>query len=160
MAKPDLWSREDVDPSTFDDPVVKGSNEWRLQRIQKAYCNPENYRRRDLAIKLAEQSNLKLAQVAMLYPLTKGSHFSVIFGSLKPSHVDDMIALQHLNIDESAMSLFVNDQPPVTRNKQFVPFVPHFIVENDDISSDNAEKSFQSSQEGLRVPAFSVSTKV
>ena len=50
MAKEDLWPEEEVDPSTFDDPVEKGSDAWRVQRIQKAYCNPENYRRRNLAI--------------------------------------------------------------------------------------------------------------
>ena len=158
MAKPDLWSKEDVDPSTFEDPVVKGSDEWRLQRIQKAYCNPENYRRRELAIQLANKSNLKLAQIAMLYPLTKGKHISVIFGSLKPSHVDEMIALQHLNIDESAMSLFVNDQPPVKRRQQFVPFVPQFIIENKNVSANNnSSKRFtRKGSSTLTDPAFSV----
>lgn len=155
MAKEDLWSQEDVDPSTFDDPVVKGSEEWRCQRIQKAYCNTENYRRRELAAQLAKKSNLKLAQIAMLYPLTKGKHISVIFGSSKASHVDDMIELQHLNIDARAMSLFVNDQPPVRRGKQFVPFIPHYIVESESVNgvesdSNDSISSIRSS------PAFSV----
>lgn len=157
MAKPDLWTKEDVDPSTFDDPVVKGSDEWRLQRIQKAYCNPENYRRRELAIELANKSNLKLAQIAMLYPLTKGKHISVIFGSLKPSHVDDMIELQHLNIDESAMNLFVNDQPPVKRRKQFVPFVPQFIVENKNVRANTRSTKRLVGKDSN--PAFSISVE-
>merc|ERR1712242_200809 len=90
----------------FNIPVVRGSDEWRIQRIQKAYCHPENYRRRDLAIKLTKNSNLKLAQIAMLYPLTKGQHISVIFGSSKPEHIDDMVTIQHFNIDENAMNKF------------------------------------------------------
>ena len=93
MAKEDLWPKDEVDPSTFDDPVERGSDEWRLQRIQSAYCNEENYRRRDLAVKLAKKSGLKLAQIAMLYPLTKGKHISVIFGSSKSNHIDDMVVL-------------------------------------------------------------------
>jgi aryl-alcohol dehydrogenase-like predicted oxidoreductase len=125
MAKEELWPEEEVDPTTFNDPVVKGSDEWRVQRIQKAYCNPENYRRRDLAIKLAKKSNLKLAQVAMLYPLTKGQHISVIFGSSKTHHLDDMVALQHFNIDETAMSLFVNNP----KKNKTIPFIPQFVMD-------------------------------
>ena len=126
-ANNDLWSEDEVDPSSFDSPVVKGSDEWRLQRIQKAYCNPENYRRRRLAAKLAEKSNLNLAQIAMLYPLSKGKHISVIFGSSKPHHVDDMIELQHFNIDDAAMDLFVNEQKK--REKRPIPFVPQLVVD-------------------------------
>ncbi len=155
MAKADLWPEDEVDPSTFDAQVERGTDDWRLQRIQKAYCNPENYRRRKLAIELANKSNLKLAQIAMLYPLTKGKHISVIFGSTKPSHVDDMIALQHLNIDESAMNLFVNDQPPVKRGKQFVPFIPHYIVESENVG--NANNKMNAKVPSTRsVPSFSV----
>jgi len=113
MAKDDLWPEEEVDSSTFDAPVVKGSDEWRTQRLQKAYCNPENYRRRDLAIKLADQSNLNLAQIAMLYPLKKSKNISVLFGSSKLDHLDDMVALQHLNIDEVAMQFFETPEVPM-----------------------------------------------
>lgn len=125
MAKEDLWPEEEVDPSTFDDPVEKGSDEWRVQRIQKAYCNPENYRRRNLAIKLAKNSGLKLAQVAMLYPLTKESNISVIFGSSKPHHIDDMVALQHFNIDKRAMHLMEHGE---TQRFPQYPFVPQYIM--------------------------------
>ena len=153
MAKPDLWTEDEVDPSTFNDPVVRGSDEWRLQCIQKAYCNPENYRRRNLAVKLAEQSNLKLAQIAMLYPLTKGEHISVIFGSSNPAHIDDMIALQHLNIDDSAMAQFANNQPPVKRSKKIVPFVPQLVI---DRSSNNvkASKIISTQKKSTIIPTF------
>jgi len=127
MAKEELWRQEDVDESTFDLPVERGSNEWRLQRIQKAYCNKENYRRRDLAIRLARDSGLKLAQIAMLYPLTKGKHISVIFGSSKSHHIDDMVELQHFNIDDTAMSLFVD---PNSMKNSFFPYKPQFVMEN------------------------------
>jgi len=125
MAKEDLWPEEEVDPSTFDDPVEKGSDEWRVQRIQKAYCNPENYRRRNLAIKLAKNSGLKLAQVAMLYPLTKEENISVIFGSSKPHHIDDMVALQHFNIDKRAMDLMEHGE---TQRFPQYPFVRQYIM--------------------------------
>ena len=127
MAKEDLWLQSEVDPTTFNDPVERGTEEWRLQRIQKAYCNDENYRRRDLAIKLAAKSNLKLAQIAMLYPLTKGKHISVIFGSSKSHHIDDMVALQHFNIDDTAMNLFVD---PNSVQNNFFPYKPQFVMDN------------------------------
>jgi len=122
----------------------------RIQRIQKAYCNPENYRRRDLAIKLAKQSNLKLAQIAMLYPLTKGQHISVIFGSSKPDHLDDMVALQHLNIDKAAMELF--DSLPEKKIKtKNVPFTPQYILDQ----AVNNVTPLNRKQEN-RIPAFSM----
>lgn len=152
MAKEDLWPKEEVDPSTFDDPVERGSDEWRVQRIQKAYCNTENYRRRDLAIKLAKKSNLNLAQVAMLYPLTKGQHISVIFGSSKPHHLDDMVALQHLNIDEAAMSLF-DKSTTRGKNKSF-PFVPQFIANRVMDTLVSTENKVQKTASGVPV-AFS-----
>ncbi len=127
MAKEDLWTKEEVDPSTFDLEFERGSDEWRLQCIQKAYCNEENYRRRDLAIQLAKKSNLKLAQIAMLYPLTKGKHISVIFGSSKPHHIDDMVALQHFHIDQTAMTRFTN---PKAGKKSLFPWKPQFVMEN------------------------------
>jgi len=110
MANENLWPQSEVDCTTFDDPVERGTDEWRLQRIQKAYCNDENYRRRDLAIKLAAQSNMNLAQIAMLYPLAKGKHISVIFGPLESHHIDDMVALQHFNIDESSMNILAGEK--------------------------------------------------
>eukprot|EP00551_Chaetoceros_affinis_P007628 CAMPEP_0203665414 /NCGR_PEP_ID=MMETSP0090-20130426/2620_1 /ASSEMBLY_ACC=CAM_ASM_001088 /TAXON_ID=426623 /ORGANISM="Chaetoceros affinis, Strain CCMP159" /LENGTH=402 /DNA_ID=CAMNT_0050528947 /DNA_START=1186 /DNA_END=2394 /DNA_ORIENTATION=+ len=165
MAKEDLWQQNEVDPSTFHAPVVKGSDEWRLQRIQRAYCNPENYRRRELAIELASKSNLKLAQIAMLYPLAKGKHISVIFGSSKASHIDEMVALQHLNIDESAMALFLGDRHPQSRRqKRVVPFMPEFVIENSSnnvqaIDSESTRRMKTQSAETNRyrsVPAFTV----
>ena len=110
MAKENLYPRSEVDPSTFHIPVERGSPEWRTQRIQRAYCTSENYRRRDLAIHLADMCGANLAQIAMLYPLTRGRHISVIFGSSKANHLDDMVALQHMIIDEEAMSLLAGTQ--------------------------------------------------
>jgi diketogulonate reductase-like aldo/keto reductase len=127
MAKEDLWPSEEVDPTTFSSPVQRGTDEWRLQRIQKAYCNPENYRRRNLAIQLARQSDLKLAQIAMLYPLTKGKHISVIFGSAKSEHIDDMVELQHFNIDDTAMDLFVD--PKAVKNS-FFPYQADYVMDH------------------------------
>ena len=163
MAKEDLWPENEIDPSTFNAPVVKGSDEWRLQRLQRAYCNSENYRRRELAIELASKSCLKLAQIAMLYPLTKGKHISVIFGSSKASHIDDMVELQHLNIDESAMALFLGNHNPKSK-RRLVPFVPEFVTENssNNIQAINSKstmkkKQSQSAETSYRsIPAFSV----
>uniref|UniRef100_A0A7S4IQS8 NADP-dependent oxidoreductase domain-containing protein n=1 Tax=Odontella aurita TaxID=265563 RepID=A0A7S4IQS8_9STRA len=105
MAKADLWPEHEVDPASLDAPVERGSDEWRLQRMQRAYCHAENYRRRHLAVRLADLTGVNLAQIAMLYPLTRGRHISVIFGSSKVDHLDDMVALQHMNIDDEAMML-------------------------------------------------------
>ena len=129
MAKEDLWTQNEVDTKSFNTPVERGSDAWRLQRIQKAYCNDENYRRRDLAVKLAKKSKLKLAQIAMLYPLTKGKHISVIFGSSKTQHIDDMVAIQHFNIDDNAMNLFIN---PGSIENHFFPYSPEYAVANAD----------------------------
>jgi len=128
MAKSDLWPEAEVDPATFDDPVQRGSNEWRLQRMQKAYCHAENYRRRDLAVELADSAGCNLAQVAMLYPLTRGQHISVIFGSSKPTHLEDMMVVQHLNIDEEAMMLLGGVEPKSKdAEKRRYPFMPRLV---------------------------------
>ena len=50
MASPDLWPEHEINPETFDAPIEIGTDEWRVHRIQRAYCNPENYRRRNLTI--------------------------------------------------------------------------------------------------------------
>eukprot|EP00816_Leptocylindrus_hargravesii_P005151 CAMPEP_0196811978 /NCGR_PEP_ID=MMETSP1362-20130617/20169_1 /TAXON_ID=163516 /ORGANISM="Leptocylindrus danicus, Strain CCMP1856" /LENGTH=365 /DNA_ID=CAMNT_0042187393 /DNA_START=284 /DNA_END=1381 /DNA_ORIENTATION=+ len=96
MAVPTLWSKEDVDRSTFDKTFEAGTNEWRLQRIQRAYCHLENYRRREAAIKIGEEFGLKLPQVAALYALSVRDNVSIICGFLEPEHIDDMIGLEDL----------------------------------------------------------------
>ena len=103
MAKSDLWPKEEVDSSTFFTAVEEGTDEWRIQRIQRAYCHDENYRRRDVAIELARNCGCNLSQVAAMYPLSMGKHISVIFGSNKAHHLDDMIDLEHLHLDSEAM---------------------------------------------------------
>ena len=128
MAKSDLWPEHEVDPDTFDAPVERGTNEWRLQRMQKAYCHPENYRRRNLAVELADSSGCNLAQIAMLYPLTRGQHISVIFGSSKATHLEDMMVVQHLNIDEEAMMLLGGVEPKSKdTQKRRYPFMPQLV---------------------------------
>ena len=128
MAKSDLWPEHEVDAASFDAPVERGSNEWRLQRMQKAYCHPENYRRRNLAVELADSAGCNLAQIAMLYPLTRGQHISVIFGSSKPTHLEDMMVVQHLNIDEEAMMLLGGVEPKSkdTRKRRYA-FIPKLV---------------------------------
>mmetsp|Transcript_21311 Transcript_21311/g.43774 ORF Transcript_21311/g.43774 Transcript_21311/m.43774 type:complete len:473 (+) Transcript_21311:335-1753(+) len=126
MAKSDLWTQQEVDPATFDMPVERGSDEWRVQRIQKAYCHTENYRRRNLAIELADSSGCNLAQVAMLYPLTRGEHISVIFGSSKADHLEDAMVLQHLHIDEEAMMLLGGVEPKSKDERRYA-FMPQLV---------------------------------
>ena len=108
MAKADLWPEGQIDIASLTRPVERGTDEWRTQRIQRAYCHGENYRRRGLAIELAGRSGCRLAQVAMLYPLSRGDNISVIFGSADASHLDDMAGLRHLRIDEEAMGLLAD----------------------------------------------------
>lgn len=103
MAKEHLWKEDEIDPTTFYSPVEEGSDEWRNQRIQRAYCHEENYRRRDVAVKLARKCGFKLSQVATLYPLTVGKHISVIFGTCKKANVEDMVHLENMSLDEEAM---------------------------------------------------------
>lgn len=104
IAQPNKWPEAEVDTSTFDHDYEMGTDEWRLQQIQKAYCNKDNYRRRRIAVKLAEQHGLKLSQVATLFALSTGKHISVIFGSTNERHIDDMMGLQDLFLDAEAMS--------------------------------------------------------
>lgn len=128
MAKESLWQEHEVDPDTFYSPTEEGSDEWRLQRIQRAYCNKENYRRRDVAVKLANQCGCKLSQVATMYPLSVGKHVSVIFGTTKVENLDDMVSLENLSLDDEAMYELVgttrNKKPRVHLKKNIVPFSP------------------------------------
>lgn len=139
MAKEDIWPQESIDYKSLSLPVERGSDEWRLQRIQKAYCHPENYRRRDLAVKLASLSNLNLAQIAMLYPLTKGKHISVIFGSSNKKHVEDMMALQHLRINDVAMDCFENKE--VQQKNNIVAFSPKKLLEDAAAASSSSAET-------------------
>ena len=92
MAKPHLWSH--VDPEFLDAPEVPiGTDEWRLQRIQKAYCYDLNYHRRSVAVQLARRYGCKLSQIATRYILSRGSHISVIFGTNNLEHLYDMVGV-------------------------------------------------------------------
>jgi len=104
MAVPTLWRRHEIDFSTFHGPDAEvGTDLWRLQRIQRAYCTPANYVRRDIALKLAKSSGLTLAQIALLYSLGKGDHVSVLVGADRTSHLDEMAAIRDYKLDEEAM---------------------------------------------------------
>jgi len=103
MAKPRLWSKEDVDSSTFYKPTELGSDEWRLQRIQRAYCYDMNYRRRHVATEVAKKHGCKLSQVVVSFILGMGKNISVIFGSNNLNHLEDMVGLTECQLlDEEA----------------------------------------------------------
>lgn len=128
MAKEDLWPEDEVCEPSLECPVERGSDQWRVQRIQRAYCHSENYRRRNLATMLARKFGGKLAQIAMLYPLARGKHISVIFGASKDGHLDDMAALQHLNIDSEAMELLSGTKNVRDVRHTGFPFVPQMVA--------------------------------
>lgn len=106
MAKPDLWNEASIEPAFLADTKVElGSDQWRLQRIQKAYCYNENYKRRRVAVQLARQYGCTLSRIATLYVLSRGQHISVIFGTNKLDQLQDMVGLQqleqpHMQLDE------------------------------------------------------------
>lgn len=102
MAVPDLW--ETVDDELICGPEKElGSNEWRMQRIQRAYCTAENYERRSLAHQLAKESGLSLAQIALIFSLDKGDHVSVLVGADCDKHLDEMVEVCEWSLDEEAI---------------------------------------------------------
>lgn len=104
MAVPTLWRRHELDFSTFHGPDAEmGTDLWRLQRIQRAYCTPGNYMRRDIALKLAKDSGLTLAQIALLYSLAKGDNVSVLVGADRCSHLDEMANIRDYALDQEAI---------------------------------------------------------
>jgi len=103
MAVPDLWCEESVDEAFFDKEVEIGSDEWRLQRIQKAYCNDENYRRRRNAVKIAKEYDMSLAQIAALYAMSVSPSVSVIMGFLESDQIDDVKDLHHFSFDKKCV---------------------------------------------------------
>lgn len=102
MAKPDLWSEDEVDISSLNAPVETGSDEWRLQHIQRAYCYDLNYHRRHVAVQLARQRGYKLSQITILYILSMGMNIRVIVGSNSLKHLEDMADLGEIHLDEAA----------------------------------------------------------
>lgn len=104
MAVPTLWRPHEVHYSTFHGPEGElGSDLWRLQRIQRAYCTPQNYERRRISMEIAKQSGLSLAQVALLYSLAKGDHVSVLVGADRTAHLDEMAAIRDYSLDQDAL---------------------------------------------------------
>jgi len=103
MAVPDLWDEQSLDQNLIRGPDRElGSNEWRMQRIQRAYCTKENYERRRLAHQIAKESGLSLAQVSLLYSLQKGEHVSVLVGADCAKHLDEMKDLCGWELDDEA----------------------------------------------------------
>jgi len=104
MAVPTFWRRHEVDYSTFHGPDGEvGTDLWRTQRIQRAYCTPANYARREIALKLAKDSGLTLAQIALLYSLAKGDHVSVLVGADRTSHLNEMAEIRDYALDQEAV---------------------------------------------------------
>lgn len=104
MAVPTLWRPHEIHMSTFHGPEGElGSDLWRLQRIQRAYCTIQNYERRKIALHIAKEAGLSLAQVALLYSLAKGSHVSVLVGADRTTHLDEMAAIRDWCLDEEAI---------------------------------------------------------
>lgn len=103
MAVPDLWCEKTVDPSFFAKDVEIGTDEWRLQRIQRAYCNEENYRRRKNALKVANMHGLSLAQIAALYAMSLSPNIAIIMGFLEPGQIDDVKDLHHYFFDTNCV---------------------------------------------------------
>lgn len=103
MAVPDLWCENTVDKTLFEKEVEIGSDEWRLQRIQKAYCHDENYRRRRNALKVANAFDLSLAQIAALYAMSVGPNISIIMGFLEPDQINDVEDLHHYFFDKKCL---------------------------------------------------------
>lgn len=105
MAVPDLWSEDTIDRAFLNGKDAEiGSNDWRTQRIQRAYCTPENYERRRIANMLAKESGLSLAQVSLLYSLQKGDHVSVLVGAECVKHLDEMAGLREWSLDDEAFN--------------------------------------------------------
>ena len=54
-------------------------------------------------MKLAKQSGLTLAQIALLYSLAKGDHVSVLVGADRTSHLDEMASIRNYALDQEAL---------------------------------------------------------
>jgi len=100
MAVPDLWCEQSVDKVFLEKDVEIGTDDWRLQRIQRAYCNDENYRRRRNALKVAEEYSMSLAQIAALYAMSVSPNVSVIMGFLEPNQINDVSDLHNYFFDK------------------------------------------------------------
>jgi len=104
MAVPTLWRSHEIPNYVMHGPDPEiGTDAWRLSRIQRAYCTPHNYQRRNIASKIANESGLTLAQVSLLYLLTKCDNISVLVGADRTSHLDEMAELQNWALDDDAL---------------------------------------------------------
>mmetsp|Transcript_1276 Transcript_1276/g.2061 ORF Transcript_1276/g.2061 Transcript_1276/m.2061 type:complete len:406 (-) Transcript_1276:201-1418(-) len=104
MAVPTLWRSHELPHYVMHGPDPEiGTDAWRISRIQRAYCTPQNYQRRSIANKIAKDSGMTLAQVSLLYLLTKCDNISVLVGADRTSHLDEMAELQNWALDEEAL---------------------------------------------------------
>jgi len=114
MAVPDLWQEESLDKDFLNGPDAElGSSDWRLQRMQRAYCTRDNYERRKLASVIAEKAGLSLAQVALIYSLQKGEHISVLVGADCFKHLDEMVDICNWKLDKEAYEKLESISSPV-----------------------------------------------
>jgi len=124
MAVPDLWCEESVDQSFLQKEVEVGSSDWRLQRIQKAYCTEENYRRRRNAVSVAKEHGKSLAQIAALYAMSISPNVSVILGFLEPNQIDDVADLHNYYFDKACVvgdSDAIRDSPKLINLGELLP---------------------------------------
>jgi aryl-alcohol dehydrogenase-like predicted oxidoreductase len=100
MAVPDLWEASTVDEEFLKSETVElGTDDWRLQRIQGAYCHSANYKRRKIASQMAKLHDLSLAQISTLYALGRGEHVHVIVGVDRVEHLDELLQLRNKKMD-------------------------------------------------------------
>lgn len=127
MAVENLWCEKSVDPAFLKKEVVQGSDDWRLQRIQRAYCTEENYRRRRNALRVAEEFDKTLAQITVLYALSVSPNVSVILGFLEPDQLDDVKDLHYYYLDKSSVignSEEIERSPKLLDSRDFLNFNP------------------------------------
>ena len=129
MAVPNLWEKNEVSLKEEKEYEV-GSNDWRLFRIQRAYCTDENYRRRKVACDLAASSGLSLAQIAMLFPLSycSDTKISVIAGVDRAQHFDDMTMLKDLRLSPREKSMLIGTDYDNEEN-DISDFIHHSDIE-------------------------------
>ena len=103
MTKPNLWPQKESDLLLFHALAEEGEDDYGTGKMQQSYCHQENYRRRDIALELAQKCGCNLFQVATMYPLSMGEHISIILGPTKENHLDDIMNLKHLRLDDEAL---------------------------------------------------------
>jgi len=129
MAVPTLWNEDSIDKDFLNGPDAElGSNDWRTQRIQRAYCHSENYARRALAHELAKTRGLTLAQISLVYSLQKGDHVSVLVGTEDVGHLDEIANVRGWRLDDEAFESLTQACVPIVQ--RITPFVRKNILKS------------------------------